>query len=105
MIDFEKSIKLMKSRNLLNNKTTVARVISYIKDTLKVFEYDAIRVYGINSKSKDLNPNYQMKFELNKPQYLDYKPAIQICIYRLSGVNFRQFNIVYPYDYAVDYVV
>lgn len=105
MLDFEKSIKLMKSRNLLIKNTTVARVLMYMKNTLKIFDYSAIRVYGINSKSKDLDPNYQMKFELDKPQYLDYKPAIQLCLYTFEGLNFKDFSIVYPDSYVSGYVV
>ncbi|WP_417198100.1 hypothetical protein [Bizionia sp.] len=105
MLDFERSIGLMKTKKLLNNKTTVARVLSYMQNTLKIFDYKAIRVYGVHSKSKDLQPNYQMKFELGKPQYLDYKPAIQICIYNFSGLSFKDFTIVYPYDYVSGYVV
>lgn len=105
MVDFERSINLMKSKKLLNRKTTVARVLSYMKDTLKLFSYNAIRVYGVHSKSKDLKPNYRLKFDLGKPQYLDYKPAIQICIYSFDNLNFGNYCIVYPDDYVSGYVV
>ena len=104
MQEFEKVIELMKGRGLLNNKTTVARVISFIKDTLRLFDYDAIRVYGINSKTKLITPNYRMNFELGKAQYLDYKPAIQICIYRIKNLNFNSYQIVYPDEYISGYV-
>lgn len=105
MLDFGKSVNLMKSKNLLDKNTTVARVLSYMKNTLNIFSYNAIRVYGVHSKSKNIKPNYQLKFDLVKPQYLDYKPAIQICIYSFEGLNFGNYNIVYPDDYVSGYVV
>ena len=46
-----------------------------------------------------------MIFELSKPQYLDYKPAIQICIYEKTGLNLRDTKIVYPDAYNLDYLV
>jgi hypothetical protein len=105
MKDFGDSIDLMKSKNLFKQNTTVARVIHYMKDTLKIFDFYAIRLYGINSKDKNLVPNYRISFELKKPQYLDYKPAIQICIYNISKLNFKNWQIVYPDEYIEGYVV
>lgn len=105
MLDFENSIELMRQKGLIKNNTTVARILHYIRDTLKIFNYDAIRVYGINSKMAKTEPSYRLKFEYNTPQYLDYKPVIQICIYQFSNLNFKNFQIVYPDEYIDDYVI
>jgi hypothetical protein len=105
MIDFEKSVKLLKSKKLIKSNTTTARVLNHLRNTLKIFDYSAIRVYGINTKSESYKPSYLMKFNLGKPQYLDYKPAIQICVYKYQNLNFRDFNIVYPDDFVSGYVV
>ncbi|WP_150452456.1 hypothetical protein [Arenibacter lacus] len=105
MLEFENLIELMKEKGLVTEKTTVARVISFVKDTLQIFQYDAVRVYGIQSRSVDTTPSYRMNFELGKTQYLDFKPAIQICIYRTKPMNFRDYQIVYPDEYISGYVI
>ncbi|WP_424495373.1 hypothetical protein [Salinimicrobium sp. GXAS 041] len=105
MLDFEKSVDLMRKQGLVNKKTTVARVISFMKEKTKVLEQQSVRVYGINSKSEKTKPNYRLKFELNKPQYLVYKPAIQICLFGFKGINLGEFSIVYPDIYINEYVI
>lgn len=108
MLDFSKSIEFLKNEQLLNSKTTVSRVIQYLRDKIG-FDYEAIRVYGIKSISeyKDEYKQYRhhLLFELSKPQYLDYKPAIQLCVYKNNGLNLRDLSIDYPDEYNIDYVV
>jgi len=105
MQDFHRSIELMRANGLIKSKTTVARVIHHMKDTLKIFNYGALRIYGINSKSKTSQFDFRLFFEFNKKQYLDYKPAIQICIYNFKDLNFRNWEIVFPDQYNIDYMV
>jgi hypothetical protein len=102
---FSDAIEVMKNQNLIKPNTTVARVIEYIKNTLKVFRYDAIRVYGIKSKSENTEFSYNLIFEVRKPQYLDIKPAYQICIYNKNGLNLRNYIVIYPDEYNKDYLV
>ena len=98
----------MRSKNLVNRSTTVARVIAHMKNTLKIFRYEAVRVYGINSLS-DIKENdnflYRLNFEIGKVQYLDVKPAIQICIYKKNGLDLKNYSIIYPDEFNNDYVV
>jgi len=108
MQDFSASIDFLKQKNLIGEETTVARVLEFIKNKVG-FDYEAIRVYGIKSIS-DHKKEYQkyrhrLIFELSKPQYLDYKPAIQICIFEKTGLGLRDLTIEYPDEYNTNYVI
>jgi len=109
MLDFSKSIDYMKAQNLIDKNTTVSRIINHLKNKIGGFDFQAIRVYGIKSISeyKEGYRKYRhhLIFELSKPQYIDYKPAIQICIYEKTGLNLRDISIVYPDSYNMDYLL
>lgn len=102
-------IKQMKAKGLLNAKTTVARVIEFIKKVVTSFVYEAIRVYGVNSISAHFLENetfiYRMPFETGKAQYLDITPPIQICIFSKNGLDLKNFKVIYPDEYNNDYLV
>jgi hypothetical protein len=104
---FNDSKKLMQEKGLfLENTTTVARIIEYLKNTLKIFNYQAIRVYGINSKS--FNSPYSNRTIFDKKhntKYLDSLPAIQICFFSKSSLNLREYTLIYPPEYSDDYLV
>ena len=108
LLDFDDCVQDLRRKNLLTNETTVARVIAHMKDTLKIFQFEAIRVYGINSIS-DKKENdgyiYRLHFEVGRPQYLDVKPAIQICIYKKNGLGLKNYHIIFPDEFNNDYVV
>lgn len=109
MLDFDESINFMKFKGLINEKTTVSRVITFLKEKVPGFNFEAIRVYGIKSIS-DYNEEYKkykhrLIFELKKPQYLDYKPAIQLCLFKKNSLNLRNFKIEFPDEYNSEYVI
>lgn len=81
------------------DNTTVRKILELFKKNIG-FDFEAIRVSGINSKSGS-NYIYRLKFNPDKPQYLDYKPAIQICIFTKNGLNLRDCEIVYPEEYVL----
>jgi len=103
ILEFAKAIKLMKEKGLYNDQTTVARIIYHLKDVLKMFNYEASRVYGV--KSKLLNSKFSacINFLPSKPQYLDILPAIQICFYKKKSLNLRNYKIVFPDEYIDGY--
>jgi len=106
LMDFGDSVDFMKSKGLITRKTTVSRVLEFMKENNLFLEYKVVRAYGINSKSKDYQPNYRIIFEPNKPfQYLPYKPEIQICLLKFDKINFRDYKIVYPDEYIDGYLV
>jgi len=107
---FNNTKKYLKKEGLyVDNKTTVARVIEYIKEIVKVFNYEAVRVYGVNSVG--FNSPYSNRtifvYKENKKtlQYLDSTPAIQICFYKKNSLNLNGFKIIYPPEYSEDYLV
>ena len=110
MTDFSNSIEFLKDQNIITitPETTVARILEFIKTKIG-FDYEAIRVYGIKSISeyKEEYQKYRFRliFELSRPQFLDYKPAIQICIFEKNGLNRRDLTIIYPDEYNLDYVI
>lgn len=110
MSDFSNSIEFLKDQNIITitPETTVARILEFIKTKIG-FDYEAIRVYGIKSISeyKEEYQKYRFRliFELSRPQFLDYKPAIQICIFEKNGLNRRDLTIIYPDEYNLDYVI
>lgn len=108
LLQFSNAVDLMKSKKLVNNKTTVSRILNYMKHTIKVLKHEAVRAYGIHTISQN-NPdydefNFKLVFEIGKPQYLDYKPAIQICIFNKFGLGLNNYNLIYPYEYNEDYM-
>jgi len=108
--EFNEVKNILIEQNLFTyNNTTVARIIEYIKNVLKVFNYEAIRVYGINSVSyKSIysnRTNFIFKEGKSTIQYLDSSPAIQICFYEKKSLNREGFKIIYPPEYSDDYLV
>ena len=108
MQDFSAAIDFLKERKKIDKETTVATVITFLKSKVG-FSYEAIRVYGIQSISsfKEEYEQYvhRLPFELSKAQYLDYKPAIQLCLFKSAGLNLRDLRIEFPDEYNTDFVV
>ena len=99
--------QLMKDKGLYKeNITTVARIIEHIKNTLKIFKYEGIRVYGINSKSFSSPYSNRTIFDKNhNTKYLDSLPAIQICFYTTKSLSLNGFKLIHPPEYTDDYLV
>jgi len=108
LIEFDECVKLLKELNLFNEKTKVARVVEFLK-SIPDIKYQAIRVYGVNSISnhKKEYEEYRsrMTFEDGKAQYLDYKPAIQMCLFKKNSLNLRNLEIEYPEECKSGYAV
>lgn len=104
---FNDAIKILKAQRLYtSNITTVARIIEYLRTTLKIFKYEATRAYGVNSKSSSSEYSQRVIFDIYHPKkYLDSYPAIQVCLYKKTGLNRKDFKIVYPDVYVEGYVV
>jgi hypothetical protein len=102
---FIKAIELMREKNLFSTNTTVSRVINFLKNDLKFFKYHATRVYGVNSKKRESAYHVFLNFKAGDYQYLDLRPAIQICFYEKNSLNLRNYKIVYPDKYIDDILV
>ena len=76
---------------------TVAEVLYYIQDVLKITNYSAIRATGALSISpKNLKYTIKMPFEIGKHQFIDLLPAIQICIFNLDAMDFKEHTLIFP---------
>lgn len=104
---FASTIEIMRSKGLYKTGiTTVARIIQFVKEELKIFRYTASRVLGINSKPYNSKYSAQAIFDIKRPnRYLDLSPAIQICFYKRTSLNLRNYRIIYPAEYNEDYAV
>ena len=104
---FNNTKKIMQEKGLyVTNQTTVSRIIEHIKNTLKIFKYEAIRVYGINSKSFNSPYSNRTIFDQkHNAKYLDSLPAIQIFFYSKTSLNLRNYTLIYPPEYTDDYLV
>lgn len=89
------------------NKTTVRRIVDFIKNEAKIFNFEAIRSYPINSINQNSKFSKRTSFNIKEKsfQYLDSTPAIQICFYNKSSLNRKGFKIVFPVEYSDDYLV
>jgi len=106
---FNKTKNILKEKKLyVEGTTTVARVINYIKE-IDVFNFEAIRVFGINSigiNSHFSNRTIFVSKDGKKSfQYLDSMPAIQINFFTKNSLNRKEFKIIFPPEYTDDYLV
>jgi len=102
---FHDAYEFLKQKGLADSKTTVGRVIQYLKEDVKTFKYSATRALGFRSKNFHSKFSFTLPFEESKPAYLDFTPAIQICFYSKTSLNLRDYKIKYPPEYSEDYLV
>ena len=103
--DFDNCLNyLVEHKILVLREVTVAKVLQYMKKYVTTFNYKAVRVYGINSVSaKD---SRRINFIIPDPQhpkslqYLDMRPAIQLCLFEKRSLSLNDFHIVYPPKYC-----
>lgn len=111
MLIFNQLLDEMKSALKITEDITVARFLNYHRTKTQVLSsFEAIRVYGVNSiRTSNEEFTFKMKFkedQYNRPnqQYLDYKPAIQICLYSKKSLDLRNLEICFPDKYVEEMV-
>lgn len=111
MTIFSEAVDQMAKRGLKNAKTTVPRILHFLKFDSKVFHYDATRAVGFTSISEENSPEYIKKllFEPIKSDkvahYINYRPPIQICFYRKDSMELNGYKVIFPYEYMEGYVL
>lgn len=103
-IIFNNALKKIQETGYLE-RVTVPRVIEFLKMNTE-FTFEAIRGYGVNSLSPKGKFGKYVKrafFKEDGYQYLDYLPAIQVCLLRKKSLNYREHKIIYPEIYANEY--
>lgn len=109
-------LKRLEEKGKLSHHTTVAHVIEFIKNEFGKFEYEGIRILGVDSLSTTTARRFKMPrlpFEIptekenkNKQKfkaYFDLIPPVQICLFNWSGLDRQGFDVVYPEDYRSDF--
>ena len=106
----------LKSRKLFTKNTTVAQVIEFIKNECSTFDYEAIRILGIDSISRVKAEEYklprlnfeipQIKESKSKQRYIAYYdviPPIQICLFSKNALQRQNFELIFPEHLREDY--
>ena len=102
---FRDALVEMSEQGLIKSNTLAVKVIRFLIE-FGFFKYPSIRVNPINSQSKDVSETFKVNFVTNNRAYLDYRPPIQICIYNLQEVKFKNYRVIYPdHYYQDDYIV
>jgi hypothetical protein len=102
---FNRTFEFLKDKGLVDGNTKVKRLIQYLKEDIKTFHFIAIRAYGIKSKNFHSKFCLNMFFENRNAGYMDFKPAIQICLYKKTSMNLRNYKIAFPDEYIDGYLV
>lgn len=102
IVEFEEAFdELQNIYPNIANRITVAFVIEYIKKVGK-FAYKAIRACGINSFGSF---SRRVFFPLKSCCFIELKPAWQVCVVDKSFLIEDSFKVIYPEEYATDYIV
>lgn len=99
----------MNENELLNENTSVAQVIEFVKNEFPNFDYEGIRILGIDSigqKKIDSMGFVRLKFEFpdsnqnpNNQKYKAYYdpiPAVQVCLFQKNGLGRVGYKLVFP---------
>ena len=100
-----KSFEDLKKKGVIKSNATVKRLLSYLISDIKVLEAEAVRACGVRSKSEYSKYTLKMIFEHNNSSYLDFSPPIQICFFKKTSLNLRDYRIIFPVKYDKNYVV
>ena len=106
---FSDAIDQMKTEGLIDQKTTVTRILKYLGD-IGIFKFEATRAVGYSSIGQK-NSKYlkRMLFEIpknSKPDhYLHYQSPIQICFYSKNSSGLKGYKIIFTYEYNQAYVL
>lgn len=113
--EFFKWLKVLKIKGLFSENTTVLSVIEFIKNECKEFDYEGIRVLGVDSLSAisaEKSHMPRLKFEIpednsNKIKqrflsYLDVFPPVQVCLFHKDALERDGFEVVFPDEYKKD---
>lgn len=105
--DFRNIVELMEKEGLIDEKTTVRRIITFMIER-NLFQHYAIKAIGTNSiADKEENKSFTLrfKFDFKLPAYLDIIPPIQICIFNCQKVGLTNYKIIHPDIYVESYLI
>lgn len=106
-----KAVEELDAKGLLDEQTTVTRVLRYLKEDLKILKTEATRAVGYNSIGEKKNGKFSKKLLFEVPKkykpahYLNYMPPIQICFDTKKSLSLTGFKIIFPDEYINNYVL
>lgn len=108
-------LKKMDDNKLLEEQTSVAQVIEFVKSEFPGFPYEGIRVLGIDSISKlaiqnmgFVRMNFEFPEENDNPDkqkfkaFFDLMPAVQVCLFTKDGMGRTGYELVYPEELKIE---
>lgn len=108
-------LKKMDENKLLQEQTSVAQVIEFVKNEYPEFSYEGIRVLGIDSISKlaiqnmgFVRMNFEFPEENDNPDkqkfkaFFDLMPAVQVCLFTKDGMGRTGYELVYPEELKLE---
>lgn len=111
-------LEKMDTKHLLKKNTTVAKVIEFIKGEFPDFNYEGIRILGVDSISRTAVQDMglsRIKFEIPRDQrdkhmqkfkaYFDPTPPVQVCLFKHGSLGRQDYKVVFPDEYCEDYRV
>lgn len=102
---FASIVQVMVDEGLVDDDTTVSDVIYHLNNKLGIFHWKAVRASGVHTVSDRRFKQYtfRMKFvaDPKSKHFLDYQPAIQLCIYDLEALKLKDLEIIYPKKYIL----
>jgi len=103
---FKEIVEFLKEKRKITKDTTVKWVIEFLKKKTDFADrYEAIRIYGHFSKSKETTEKMLFGKSSKSNQYFELTPAVQICLFRKTSLNLSKGKIVYPITYISEYVL
>lgn len=108
-------LERMENEKLLNEQTSVAQVIEFVKNEFPEFPYEGIRILGIDSISKlaiqnmgFVRMNFEFPVENDNPDkqkfkaFFDLMPAVQVCLFTKDGMGRTGYELVYPEELKIE---
>lgn len=103
---FNEIVEFLREKRQITQDTTVKWVIEFLKRTTDFeHKYEAIRIYGHYSKSRETTKKILFSKSSKSNHYFELTPAVQICLFRKTSLHLSTGKIVYPIAYASEYVI
>jgi len=96
-------LDVMRDEGLVDEETTVSDVIYHLEQKLGIFHWRAIRVAGVHTIAPHIAQGkytFRLIFDPNLRAFLEYKPAVQICLFDKNGMGLKEYDIIFPDKYV-----
>lgn len=108
-------LEKMENKKLLEEQTSVAQVIEFVKNEYPDFHYEGIRILGIDSLHQStienmgfVRFNFEFPEESENPNkqkfkaYFDSMPPVQVCLFTKDGMGRTGYELLYPEELKLE---